>query len=84
MQKDARQSLQTGGILYVQDGRNAVENSKLLALQDAQEKLKKLEKKAANKVIKAQKRKEIDARKVIRAYNKANGIVVWRGPHEKK
>ena len=84
MQKDARQSLQTGGVLYIQDGRNAIENSELLVLQDAREKLKKLGKKAANKVIKAQKRKEIDARKVIRAYNKANGIVVRRGPHKNK
>jgi len=32
MQKDAQQLLQTGGVLYVQDGRNAVENSKLLVL----------------------------------------------------
>ena len=53
-------------------------------LQDAQEKLKKLEKRAANKVIKAQKRKEIDTCKVIRAYNKANGIVVRRGPYKNK
>ena len=45
---------------------------------------KKLKKKAANKVIKAQKRKEIDIRKVIRAYNKANGIIVQRGPYKKK
>jgi len=35
MQKNARRSLQTGGVLYVQDGRNAVENSELLVLQDA-------------------------------------------------
>ena len=40
--------------------------------------------KAANKVIKAQKRKEINTRKVIRAYNKANRIVVQRGPYKKK
>ena len=73
-----------GGVLYVQDGRNAVENSKLLVLQDTQEKLKRLKKKAANKVIKAQKRKEIDTRKAIRAYNKANGIIVRRGPYKKK
>ena len=73
-----------GGVLYVQNGRNAVENSELLVLQDAREKLKRLEKKAANKVIKAQKRKEIDARKAIRAYNKANGIIVRRGPYKKK
>jgi hypothetical protein len=53
-------------------------------LQDVQEKLKKLKKKAANKVIKAQKYKEIDACKVIRAYNKANGIVVRRGPRKNK
>ena len=37
----------------MQDGRNAVENSELLVLQDAREKLKRLEKKAGNKVIKA-------------------------------
>ena len=73
-----------GGVLYVQDGRNAVKNSKLLILQDVWEKLKKLKKKAANKVIKAQKCKEIDTRKVIRAYNKANGIVVRRGPYKNK
>ena len=52
MQKDARQSLQTGGVLYVQDGRNTVENSELLVL-DTREKLRKLKKRAANKVIKA-------------------------------
>jgi hypothetical protein len=45
-------------------------------LQDIREKLEKLKKEAANKVIKAQKRKEIDTRKVIRAYKKANGIIV--------
>ena len=53
-------------------------------LQNAQEKLKKLKKKAANKIIKAQKRKEINTRKVIRAYSKVNGIVVRRGPHKNK
>ena len=68
----------------LQNGRNTVKNSKLLVLQNAQKKLKKLKKKAANKVITAQKYKEIDARKFIKAYNKANGIVVWRGPHKKK
>ena len=65
-----------GGVLYIQDRRNTVENSELLVLQDAREKLEKLKKRAANKVIKAQKRKEIDTCKVIRAYNKANGIIV--------
>ena len=84
MQKDAQQSLQTGGVLYVQNRRNTVKNSKLLILQNAQKKLKKLKKRAANKVIKAQKYKEIDTRKVIKAYNKANRIVVRRGPYKMK
>jgi hypothetical protein len=53
-------------------------------LEDAREKPEGLKKRAANKIIKAQKRKEVDACKVIRAYNKANGIVVWRGPYKKK
>ena len=35
IQKDTQQSLQTGGVLYVQNGRNAVKNSKLLVLQNA-------------------------------------------------
>ena len=53
-------------------------------MEDTREKLEALKKRAANKVIKAQKRKEVDARKVIRAYNKANGIIVRRGPYKKK
>ena len=61
-----------------------MENSELLVLQNAREKLKKLKKKAADKVIKAQKCKEIDAYKVIRAYNKANRIVVQHRPYKNK
>jgi len=34
-QKDARSSLQTGGVLYAQQGREAVKNSELKALEDA-------------------------------------------------
>ena len=61
--RDARQSLQTGGILYVQDGREAVDNTELVKLTEAQERLNRLEKRAANKVIKVQKAKDIAARK---------------------
>jgi hypothetical protein len=35
MRRDARRSLQTGGILHAQDGREAVENSGLAKLEAA-------------------------------------------------
>ena len=82
--RDARQSLQTGGVLYVQNGREAVDNTELAKLAEARERLNRLEKRAANKVIKAQKAKDVAARKVQRAYNKAHGIVIPRGPKVKK
>ena len=82
--RDARQSLQTGGVLYVQNGREAVDNTELTKLAEARERLNRLEKRAANKVIKAQKAKDVAAGKVQRAYNKAHGIVIPRGPRVKK
>ena len=71
-------------MLYVQNGCEAVNNIELAKLVEARERLNWLEKRAANKVIKAQKAKDVAARKVQLAYNKAHGIVIPRGPRVKK
>ena len=81
---NAQQLLQTGGVLYVQNGHEAVDNTKLAKLAKAQERLNQFKKRAANKVIKAQKAKDIAAKKIQWAYNKAHGIVIPQGPRVKK
>jgi hypothetical protein len=81
---NTQQSLQTGGVLYIQNGYEAVDNIKLVKLAEARERLNQLKKRAANKIIKAQKAKDITTRKVQQAYNKAHGIVIPQGPRVKK
>ncbi|KAF2806435.1 uncharacterized protein BDZ99DRAFT_466008, partial [Mytilinidion resinicola] len=72
--KDSRMSLQTGGVLYAQEGREAVKNSELTKLRDARDKLERLEKRASNKIKRQQLAKDVAARKAVREYNKAHGI----------
>jgi hypothetical protein len=48
---NAWQLLQTGGVLYVQNEHEAVDNTELVKLAEARERLNQLEKRAANKVI---------------------------------
>ncbi|KAF2809260.1 uncharacterized protein BDZ99DRAFT_463122 [Mytilinidion resinicola] len=66
--KDSWISLQTGG------------GGELTKLRDARDKLERLEKRASNKIKRQQLAKDVAARKAVREYNKAHGIVVPRGP----
>jgi hypothetical protein len=67
---DARKSLQTGGTMYVQEGRNAVLQKEDDALNKAKEKFERLQKRKDNKVKKAAKAAEIQARKDARLARK--------------
>jgi phosphohistidine phosphatase SixA len=80
MKRDARRSLQQGGILYAQQECKAVENNEFAKLEAARAKIIRLERIASNKIKAIQTAKRIAAPKQLRAFNKANNIVVPRKP----
>lgn len=82
--KDSRRALQTGGLLYVQDGRDMCDGGDVAKMQAVADRLDRMKKIAANKAKREQLAVEVAQRKVQKAYNKKHGIVVQRGPYIKR
>jgi len=68
--KDARKSIQQGGTMYVEHGREAVAIKEEQQLEAARLKYERLQKVQENRAKAAQKRREIDARKAAKLAKK--------------